>query len=129
VCKKGDLAIRFGKFGGFVSCNKYPECKTIFSLPGGALIKPAKKECPECGYPMVLSIRKGKRPQELCFNPNCPSKKQTRKEQLELKGLEEEKKPCPKCGKGILVVKRSAYGAFLACNKYPKCRYTESIQK
>jgi DNA topoisomerase-1 len=129
VCGKGDLTIRKGKFGVFVSCNKYPECKTIFSLPRGALIKPAKKECPECGFPMVLSIRKGKKPQEVCFNPECPSKKETKKQQIEMMQLEEEKRACPKCGKGVMVIKRSAYGAFLACNQYPKCRYTESIQK
>ncbi|MBW2992372.1 topoisomerase DNA-binding C4 zinc finger domain-containing protein, partial [Candidatus Woesearchaeota archaeon] len=129
VCKKGDLSIRRGKYGGFVSCNQYPDCKTIFSLPGGALIRPAKKQCPDCGFPMVLSIRKGKKPQELCFNPKCPSKKETKKEELQLKNIEEEKRPCPKCKKGVLVVKRSAYGYFLACNRYPKCRYTETIQK
>jgi DNA topoisomerase-1 len=129
VCGKGDLSIRRGKYGSFVSCNKYPDCKTIFPLPGGALIKPAKKQCPECGFPMVLSIRRGKKPQELCFNPECPSRKETKKQQMEMMQLEGEKRECPKCKKGIMVVKRSAYGAFLACNQYPKCRYTESIQK
>ena len=129
VCKEGDLAIRRGKYGAFVSCNKYPECKTIFSLPGGALFRPAKKECPDCGFSMVLSIRRSKKPQELCFNPKCPTKKETKKEELELRNIEEEKRPCPKCKKGILIIKRSAYGAFLACSRYPACRYTESIQK
>lgn len=120
VCKKGDLVIRRGKFGQFVACNKYPACKTTFSLPKGYFV-PAKTTCPECGYPMLNAIKKGKRPQPICINPKCPSKHIT-KEQLKIE------KKCPKCGKQ-LVVKSSVYGKFLACPGYPKCKYTERLEQ
>jgi DNA topoisomerase-1 len=36
---------------------------------------------------------------------------------------------CPTCKEGDLVLRRSIYGAFIACNRFPKCRYTERIPK
>ena len=73
-CKKGELHLRRGKYGTFAACNKYPDCKTTYSLPSNAIIKPAKKDCPECTMPMVLAIKKAKRPQELCMNKDCKTK-------------------------------------------------------
>ncbi len=69
ACKKGNLIIRYSKKTKkyFVACDAYPECKTTFSLPFG-LIKKAEKNCDECGFPKLLSIKKGKRPWEFCFN-------------------------------------------------------------
>jgi len=128
-CKKGDLQIRKGKFGGFAACNKYPDCKTTFSLPGNALIKPAKKECEECKYPKVTVIKRGKRPQDFCLNPKCKAKDvegDAGKEAKEIaKGTVE--KECPKCKKGNLVLRGSIYGRFYGCSKYPKCKYVEKL--
>ncbi len=132
VCKKGDLSIRRGKFGLFIACDKYPDCKTIFSLPS-ALVKPTKNICESCGYPKVLLIKKRKRPQEICINSKCPGKMEgyTPEQLKEMKDIEQGKleKPCPKCKKGKLVVRKSIYGSFLGCNSYPKCRYTEKLEK
>ncbi|TKJ17253.1 DNA topoisomerase I [Candidatus Woesearchaeota archaeon B3_Woes] len=131
-CKEGSLSIRRGKFGHFIACDKYPDCKTIFSLPA-ALIKPTKNICETCGLPKVLIIKKRKRPQELCINSKCSGKMENHtKEQLkEIDDIENGnvEKPCPKCKEGQLVVRKSIYGAFLGCNKYPKCRFTEKIEK
>ena len=128
-CKKGDLQMRRGKFGQFAACNKYPKCKTTYSLPNNALIKPAKKVCEQCGLPIVLAIKKAKRPQEFCLNPDCPSK------QLEGEALKEAKKfeagkvekPCPTCKDGKLLLRSSVYGKFYGCDKFPKCKYTEKL--
>jgi len=73
-CKEGLIQIRRGRFGAFAACNKYPDCKTTFSLPKNALLKPAKKMCEVCGMPMVIVIKKAKRPQEFCINKECKSK-------------------------------------------------------
>ncbi len=35
---------------------------------------------------------------------------------------------CPLCEKGKLVIKHGRYGQFVACNNYPDCQYTESIE-
>lgn len=129
VCKKGDLQIRKGKKGHFTSCSNYPECKIIFSLPSNALIKPAKNSCETCGYPMVTAIKKGKRPQDFCVNPECKSKYAQGEAGKEAKAIAkgEIEKPCPKCGIGKIVLRKSIYGSFYGCNQFPKCRYTASL--
>ncbi len=75
-CNEGFLVVRRSREGKqFLACDKYPECKTTFSLPQFSLIKKTEKIC-ECGFPLLLSIRKGRRPWEFCFNPNCPKRQQ-----------------------------------------------------
>lgn len=39
-----------------------------------------------------------------------------------------EEKKCPQCG-GKLVEKTGKYGKFMGCSNYPKCKYTENINK
>jgi len=75
VCKKGKLRILYNKKFRryFVACNAYPKCKTTFSLPPNCLVKKAGKTCQGCGFEKLLAIRKGKRPWEFCFNPECSS--------------------------------------------------------
>ena len=131
-CKKRTLSMRRGKFGQFIACNKYPDCKTIFSIPQN-LIKPTKEICESCGLPKILIIKKRKASQILCINPQCSLKlKDYTKEKLkEMEDIESGKvvKKCPKCGKGKLKVRRSVYGSFIACDQYPKCRYTEKFEE
>ena len=81
-CKKGKLRILFNRNSRryFIGCSNYPECKTTFSLPPNGLMKSSRdkdnkqKICDECGFPKMLAIRKGKRPWEYCFNPECPTR-------------------------------------------------------
>lgn len=82
TCKKGNLRIMYSKKTRryFVSCSAYPDCKQIYSLPPNALIKKADKTCEADNFPKLLAIRKGKRPWEFCFNPNCPIEKAKREE-------------------------------------------------
>ena len=82
-------------------------------------MKSSKKQCPECNYPMVKLIKKGRKPQVVCLNKECPSKN------VEGEKKEIEKK-CPKCG-SELVLRKSVYGHFIGCSNYPKCKYTEKI--
>ncbi|MDO8551824.1 MAG: type I DNA topoisomerase [bacterium] len=50
------LVIRIGRFGRFLSCSKFPECK--FTKP---YLKDAGFTCPKCGSPVVLrKSKKGK---------------------------------------------------------------------
>jgi DNA topoisomerase-1 len=82
VCKKSKLRILFNRASRryFVACSGYPECKTTFSLPPNALIKPSKDKeskqefCPSCQFPLLLSIKQGKRPWKFCFNPECETR-------------------------------------------------------
>ncbi|MBU0757584.1 MAG: DNA topoisomerase I [Nanoarchaeota archaeon] len=128
ICKEGDLALRKGRFGRFLACNKYPECKTTFSLPGSGKIESTDKFCEHCNYPIIKIINS--KTQEVCFNPDCKSKKiidkEIKKEVTDLESGKEIKK-CPTCKSGELVLRKSVYGQFLGCSKYPKCRYTEKL--
>ncbi len=131
-CKKGELHIMYSKKNKsrFIACDGYPDCKTTFSIPNKGEIKTTDEICESCGYP-IISIRKKKIPKKLCINPVCESKKpdtpeQKKEEQEILDHIVEEE--CPKCKQGQLVVKKSLYGHFLACNRFPKCRYTKNIK-
>ncbi|MEK6891784.1 MAG: DNA topoisomerase I [Nanoarchaeota archaeon] len=128
-CKQGNIMMRRGKFGAFAACNKYPDCKTIFSIPKNALIKPAKKDCETCGFPKVLAIKKARQPMEFCLNPKCPTKLVEGQAGEDAKAIArgEVKRKCLKCNEGDIVLRSSIYGKFYACNRFPKCRYTEKL--
>ena len=81
-CNEGDLRILYNRNSKnyFVACNKYPDCKTTFSMPKYALPKP-NDICKECNYPRLKMIRKGKRPYDFCINVECPSRKRYLEEQ------------------------------------------------
>jgi len=127
VCKEGLIKIRRGKFGMFAACDKYPDCKTTFSLPKFALIKPTEKVSPK-GYPVILVIRKGKKPQELSLLAEENSADLSKEEQKVVDDVKSGKveKKCPKCG-SPLKVQSSIYGEFFGCTTYPKCKYTEPL--
>jgi DNA topoisomerase-1 len=129
-CKVGELHVRRGKFGQFIACNKYPDCKTLYSIPQN-LVRPTKELCETCGMPKVQVIKKRRGPQIVCINPRCPAKLEgyPPEKLKEMEDIESGKivKKCPKCGEGKLKVKRSVYGSFIACDRYPKCRYTEKL--
>ena len=76
-CKKGNLVITYSKKNKkhFVACDAYPNCKNTFSLPPHGTIKKTDKKCEHCGFPLMMSIQKGKKPWFFCFNPECPDNK------------------------------------------------------
>ena len=78
VCKKGNLAITYSRKNRrhFIACDAYPECKTTYSLPPQGVIKKTDKTCDKCSLPMLMSLRKGKRPWIFCFNPDCESNRE-----------------------------------------------------
>ena len=120
-CKEGTLSIKRGKFGLFIACDRYKEgCKTTFSLPSNALVKPTGKICKECNYPEILVIRRGKRPQSVCLNVDCKTKAVPQE-------VLKEKRKCPKCS-SQLIIRKSLYGSFFSCPNYPKCKHIESLQ-
>lgn len=91
-CKKGNLAITYSKKTRrhFIACDAYPNCKTTYSLPPNGTIKKAGKDCEKCGFPLLMTLRAGKKPWIFCFNTEC----ETNKERIEeyKKKLEEEAK-------------------------------------
>ncbi|HSW90086.1 MAG TPA: type I DNA topoisomerase, partial [Patescibacteria group bacterium] len=45
LCKQGHLVIRSGRFGKFVSCDRFPDCK----FTGKLIYRVEGMKCPECG--------------------------------------------------------------------------------
>ena len=70
-CKVGMLTIKYSKKTRkqFAACTKYPECKATYSLPPNAVIKKTDK-LSENGLPLLIALRKGRKPWIFEFNPN-----------------------------------------------------------
>ncbi|MEA2016016.1 MAG: DNA topoisomerase I [Actinomycetota bacterium] len=58
----------------FIGCRAYPECRVTFPLPQKGLLITTKEVCKVCNYPIVKIIKKGRKPWNLCINPDCPGK-------------------------------------------------------
>ncbi|MFA5750269.1 MAG: DNA topoisomerase, partial [Candidatus Shapirobacteria bacterium] len=66
-CKQGELVLRLGRFGKFVSCNRFPECKYTRPFKEDAGFK-----CPECGNNGVVRRTKSGRKFYGCSTyPKC----------------------------------------------------------
>jgi DNA topoisomerase-1 len=91
ICKEGMLIMLRSRRGKrFMGCERYPGCKASFPLPQFGLIKVAGKQC-ECGFPMLMLIRKGKPPWTFCINTECYVKKEKLKVREEKLKIREEK--------------------------------------
>ncbi|MBS3124349.1 DNA topoisomerase I [Candidatus Woesearchaeota archaeon] len=125
ICKKcgGNLTIKFGKFGRFIACDKYPACKVTFKLPATGLVKNSEKTCELCNSPKIMVIQKGKRPHEFCINPDCKSKILATPSEIK-----KSDKKCVNCGKDM-VLRRSFYGEFWGCSGYPNCKTIVNIER
>ena len=99
-CSK-PLAIKIGRYGKFLACSGYPDCKYTKSLQ----IKTGVS-CPECGGDIVEKISKKKRTFYGCSNyPKCQFA-------INLKPLPQ---ACPKCG-GLLTQYRGNWAKCTKCN-------------
>ena len=57
-CKEGEVIIRLGRFGKFLSCSKFPECKYTAKY-----IQKVGKKCPECktGDVIIKNTKRGRK--------------------------------------------------------------------
>jgi DNA topoisomerase-1 len=115
------MAVKRGRFGYFVACTGYPECrntKKIVTKDGAVqTIADVKLEekCPECGNHLVI---KHGRYGEFTACSNYPECKFVKRQTLGI--------PCPEKGcSGEIVVRRSKRGkTFYGCSRYPDCKFT-----
>jgi DNA topoisomerase-1 len=104
---------KFGRNGPFLACPRYPECKTTMPLEDEAPVEAPNVPCPTCGGPM--RVRTGRFGKFLACQ-NYPDCKGTRPFTLQI--------PCPECGKGELVERRTRRGKnFYGCSAYPNCTF------
>jgi DNA topoisomerase-1 len=130
LCGKPMLA-RQGRFGKFLGCSGYPECKhTINVAPDGTQVaapvegKTSDTLCEKCGKPMVA--RRGRYGTFLgCSGyPECKNIVKTRASGRPVRSASKQEITdvlCDKCGKPM-AVKPGRYGKFLGCTGYPGCR-------
>lgn len=113
------LAIKLGKYGKFLSCTGWPDCKVAISLnkDGEAIDEGAIDEkCPECGEPMELKEGRFGKFLACTKYPKCKGTKPY----LETIGVK-----CPECKDGDLIIKRTKRGrTFYGCSRYPDCKYS-----
>lgn len=96
------MLLRQGRFGPFMGCSGFPECKKILNLnPDGTPIEGLDFTC-------GMLPQEAKVPVDPASLPNATDH------------------VCPN-GKGVMLVRASRYGPFLGCSEYPKCRTTLKI--
>ncbi len=108
----GTLIVRKGKRGRFVGCSNYPDCENTYQISRSGSVKPANKNCPECGAPKVKVYHKGDS-EELCVDLNCKYSKDKR-----FRGK------CPDCDGDIMEMRSYRGKRFLGCSNYPECKRT-----
>jgi len=120
----GKLLERMGRYGLFVGCENYPDCKFIEKRKK----QPPKGEetdlpCPECGKPLIRVKSRRGITYYACGNAEeCgrmfPADKAS--------GKPITPEPCTECGEPM-VLRLSRGEPFLGCSAYPECRTTVSL--
>jgi len=123
------MIVKTGRYGKFLACSGFPDCKNIKGLDSNGEVDKSKDEkvkklqkkykgetCDKCGSEMV--IKNGRfGPFLACSGyPKCKNIKNI-KENGGNTGVK-----CPLCKKGEIVQKRSRRGVFYACDQYPDCK-------
>lgn len=121
VCEKcnGKMVIKWGRYGRFLGCSNYPECRNIKRLTENDTPRPEEEPtdeiCDKCGNPMVIKTSRAGGKFLACTGyPDC---KNARPINI---GVD-----CPEanCG-GYIGERRSKRGkVFYGCSNYPKCKF------
>jgi DNA topoisomerase-1 len=114
VCEKcgKPMVVRRGRFGRFLACSGYPECKNAKAMSTGVT-------CPECGEGKLVERRSRKGKNFFACNRYPKCKFSTWNPPVAER--------CPECGFGILVRKESQReGASLSCPK-EGCGYKRAL--
>ncbi len=109
------MVLKKGRFGQFLACSGYPDCKTTKQLGEAQKPKdvPLDEKCPQCGNQL---IKKYGRYGEFVACSNYPTCKFVKQKTIGVK--------CPNCSEGEVVERRSKRGkTFYGCNRYPDCDF------
>ncbi len=109
------MVLKKGRFGQFMACTGYPDCKTTKQLGEAQKPKdvPLDEDCPQCGGKMV---KKYGRYGEFVACGNYPKCKFVKQKTIGVK--------CPNCTEGDVVERRSKRGkTFYGCSRYPECDF------
>ena len=114
------MVIKTGRFGRFMACTGYPQCRTTRQLKDtntgdqAAADTETDEVCEQCGKPMVLKT--GRFGQFIACSdyPKCKNTHPMKTGAT-----------CPLCG-GDIVERGSRRGVFYGCSNYPECKYTNN---
>ena len=113
------MVLKRGRFGQFMACTGYPDCKTTRRLDQGRKVPdiPLEELCPKCNRNMV--IRHG-RYGEFTSCSGYPDCKYVKQNFIGVK--------CPLCEDGEVVEKKARRkgNTFFGCSNYPKCKFTSA---
>jgi len=118
-----NLIIKLGKYGKFLSCSGFPDCKYARpytdvdqdGVPDEVDKSQLTGKCPECGGELVVKEGRFGKFIACSHYPKC----KFTKNYLDKIGMK-----CPECGEGEVIIKRTRRGkTFYGCSRYPKCKY------
>jgi DNA topoisomerase-1 len=117
----GDMIIKLGKTGKFLSCKRFPDCTGARTIDGEELAGPKDtgELCPECGKGNLVE-RDGRYGRFIaCARyPKCKFVKEDPEAKKKLMtGV-----VCPVCKKGEMMERRGRFGIFYSCSNYPDCK-------
>ncbi|MFX1269238.1 MAG: topoisomerase DNA-binding C4 zinc finger domain-containing protein [Promethearchaeota archaeon] len=99
---------RIGKYGKFLSCSGYPDCKYLYDLSGFTNFA-----CPDCGKRLRVVYRKNRSFLGCSGYPDCKYIYDFKKNEFF----------CPKC-KNPMIIRSGKLIKFLGCKNYPECNVT-----
>ena len=133
-CEAGQLAIKFGRNGEFLACNRYPECDFTsnfqrdgdgrINLEAQAAVELSDVMCNLCGKPMIIKKSRFGPFLGCSGYPECANTRRLGRDGKPVPLPEPTGVACPKCHEGELLARRGKFGRpFYGCNRYHKCDY------
>ncbi len=130
---KSPLVMRFGRYGGFIGCKTYPDCKYTRNVEsaadaaaaeggeGGEVEEKEIPPCEKCGKEMVKRRSRYGEFYGCSGYPDCKNILRTGPAAEPPKGTGIK---CPDCGEGEMMEKKSRRGKiFYSCGRYPDCKF------
>ena len=114
------MVLKRGRFGQFMACTGYPDCKTTRRLDQAKKVPdiPLEEKCPQCGRNLILRHGRFGEFTSCSGYPDCKYVKQN------FIGVK-----CPKCKEGEIVEKKARRGnIFYGCGNYPNCDFTSAYK-
>ena len=115
------MVMKKGKYGPFLACSAYPDCKNTKPLNGSSeaedlsLPEGMDPKCEKCGAD--LAVKRSRHGSLFIACTNYPKCKNTKPYPT---GVKCPKKDCD----GDIAERSSKRGVFYGCTNYPKCRFT-----
>lgn len=107
-----NMVIKHGRFGDFLACPGYPECKNTKPL-----VEELKVSCPKCGGKVVARKSKKGRKFYGCSNyPNCDF----------VSWFEPTDEKCPECGTFMVKKNSKSKGDYLECSN-SECKHVKKV--